>query len=131
MVFQGKTQAKNVLLNWVPDPPALVDALPAVDVSLALLGVHHEVRHHGERPPRHHVHGDGQVGHRVGDPGAVVLLDVMHVESAVDQVVLEDAVNEVVEGLGVDSIETFWIEFQLEQSLEVWLEIPYAKKMVV
>ena len=44
---------------------------------------------------------DGQVCHGVWDPGCVVLLDVVHVERAVDQVVLDDAVHEIVERLAV------------------------------
>ena len=31
-------------------------------------------------------------------------------------------------GLGGDSIGKFWLEFSLEKSLELWLEIPYTKK---
>ena len=31
--------------------------------------------------------------------------------------------------LGPNSIETFWLEFWLEKSLEFWLEIPNNKKM--
>ena len=33
------------------------------------------------------------------------------------------------EAAGVNSIETFWLEFWLEKPLEIWLEIPYTKKM--
>ena len=31
--------------------------------------------------------------------------------------------------LGVDSMETFWLEFWLEKPLEFWLEIPYTMKL--
>ena len=31
--------------------------------------------------------------------------------------------------LGPNSIETFWLEFWLEKSLEFWLEIPYTEKV--
>ena len=31
--------------------------------------------------------------------------------------------------LGPNSIEKFWLEFRLGNPLEVWLQIPYTKKM--
>ena len=52
---------------------------------------------------------------------------------------LEDGLGEVVVAaeqrrvqavvlMGPNSIETFLLEFWLEKSLEIWLEIPYTKK---
>ena len=61
----------------------------------------HQVRHDGEGPARHDVLGHGQVGGGVGHPGGVALVDLVHVDPAVDEVVLDDAVDEVVEGLEV------------------------------
>ena len=43
-----------------------------------------------------------------------------------DPAPLDPLVVARVPALGGDSIETFWIEFQLEKSLEFCLEIPYT-----
>ena len=42
---------------------------------------------------------------------------------------VQAALHVSVQGLGPNSIEKFWLEFRLEKSLEIWLDIPYIKKM--
>ena len=55
----------------------------------------------------------------------VVIVAVEVVARVFDTAVLRVARVQVQVGyLGPNSIETFWLEFWLEKSLELWLEIP-------